>query len=136
MRCALQEIKRLRNNWLTEQRARLEDHDVVQMWTSVKAREENEALRTVNERLRNELAVITEQHVRVMSETCPTDERHCTCVPILRREIERLQGVRDHYYRVAVWFATHAANTPVPAWCELATRDGEPVPVHEEARDE
>ena len=26
-----------------------------------------------------------------MSETCPTDEVHCTCVPILKRENERLK---------------------------------------------
>ncbi len=43
------------------------------------------------ERLRAELADIHDQHRRVMSEKCPTDEVHCTCVPVLRREVERLE---------------------------------------------
>jgi hypothetical protein len=41
------------------------------------------------ERLTQELADRDEQHRRVMASPCP-DEVHCTCVPILRREIERL----------------------------------------------
>ncbi len=27
---------------------------------------------------------------RIMEETCPSDEYHCTCVPVLREEIEKL----------------------------------------------
>jgi hypothetical protein len=27
-----------------------------------------------------------------MEERCPTDERHCTCVPMLRGEVERLRA--------------------------------------------
>jgi len=42
--------------------------------------------------LLNELTEITERHVRVMEERCPTDERHCTCVPMLRGEVERLRA--------------------------------------------
>ena len=45
-----------------------------------------------------ELAAVTqelherdEQHRRVMDSPCP-DEQHCTCVPILRAEIEQLEA--------------------------------------------
>ena len=34
---------------------------------------------------------IEAQVALVMDEECGTDERHCTCVPILRREVERLR---------------------------------------------
>lgn len=32
-----------------------------------------------------------EGYIAVMLEKCPPDEQHCTCVPELRREIERLK---------------------------------------------
>lgn len=37
------------------------------------------------------IADMQEQHRLVMDEKCPSDEVHCTCVPILRVEIERLK---------------------------------------------
>ena len=38
-------------------------------------------------RLRAELADIQDAHRQVMEERCPTDERHCACVPVLRAEV-------------------------------------------------
>jgi len=35
-----------------------------------------------------ELDEIYAQHKMVMLEKCPTDEVHCTCVPMLRRELK------------------------------------------------
>ena len=32
------------------------------------------------------------EHERVLAEKCAGDERHCACVPSLRREIARLRG--------------------------------------------
>ncbi len=32
-----------------------------------------------------------DSHSRVINEKCPTDEKHCTCVPALRRQIDRLK---------------------------------------------
>lgn len=32
-------------------------------------------------------------HEKVMSDECPSDERHCTCVPVLRIELEGLRAV-------------------------------------------
>jgi len=42
------------------------------------------------ERLRATLDDINETHRIVMNELCASDEKHCTCVPILREENERL----------------------------------------------
>jgi len=42
------------------------------------------------ELLTQELAERDEQHRSVISSPCP-DEQHCTCVPILRRENQRLK---------------------------------------------
>ena len=32
-----------------------------------------------------------------MSENCPSDEIHCTCVPVLRREVARLREILEFY---------------------------------------
>lgn len=47
-------------------------------------------LEAENERLRAELAEIAETYRRIMDEPCG-DEQHCTCVPVLRTENERLR---------------------------------------------
>lgn len=39
-------------------------------------------------------AEVDEVYRRVINEECPTDEVHCTCVPFLRMEIERLNKAR------------------------------------------
>jgi len=49
-------------------------------------------LRKENERLMAELAERDAWHRAVMDETCGYDEKHCTCVPLLRREIEKLRA--------------------------------------------
>jgi hypothetical protein len=48
------------------------------------------------EKAETELADIRDAHIRVMSEQCPTDEIHCTCVPTLRRELAELQERIEH----------------------------------------
>ena len=53
-----------------------------------------ERLQDENTNLRDELSVIAEEHRMVMSEKCPSDEMHCTCVPVLRREIARLREAK------------------------------------------
>jgi hypothetical protein len=55
-------------------------------------RKEVKALREENERLKEELADIQETYQKVMSEKCPGDEIHCTCVPVLREEIKQLKS--------------------------------------------
>jgi hypothetical protein len=50
------------------------------------------ALRAENARLKDDLAAVQEVHKQVMSERCPTDEKHCTCVPILRSELTKLKA--------------------------------------------
>lgn len=47
----------------------------------------------------DELNAIKEAHRQVMDERCPEDEVHCSCVPILRTEIENLKccGNCKHY---------------------------------------
>jgi len=45
-----------------------------------------------NNRMAEHLQEIYEAQVMVMDEECPTDEKHCACVPILRNEINRLEA--------------------------------------------
>jgi len=52
-----------------------------------------DAERAEVERLEAELADWRETQRSVMAEKCPTDERHCTCVPMLRKEIESLRAL-------------------------------------------
>ena len=42
--------------------------------------------------LRREYEELREYYRRVIEEPCAGDEQHCTCVPALRAEIERLRG--------------------------------------------
>ena len=46
-------------------------------------------------RLRGELADRDAWHWAVMDENCSQDEKHCACVPLLRKEVERLRNVMD-----------------------------------------
>lgn len=48
------------------------------------------ALRSELADLRQWKSDVEESHRQVMDERCPSDEQHCTCVPILRREIAEL----------------------------------------------
>jgi len=63
-----------------------------------KALEENQTLgyhqqRERAEKAEAELAEIYAQHKTVMDETCTADEKHCTCVPVLRRMVEQHRGL-------------------------------------------
>ena len=80
--CMSDEILRLRVTVASLKKHRVERDELI---------DEIACLEQEVERLRETLDEITERHVRVMEERCPTDERHCTCVPMLRGEIERLQ---------------------------------------------
>lgn len=53
---------------------------------------ERDALRDERDELLIERAEAVEVHSRIMAEKCPPDEQHCTCVPALRAEIERLKA--------------------------------------------
>lgn len=44
-----------------------------------------------NAHMRTELKNRAEWDKSILSETCPTDERHCGCVPILRKELSELK---------------------------------------------
>jgi hypothetical protein len=53
--------------------------------------DELERLEAENQRLREEIQSRDEWHRAVMDEECPDDEKHCTCVPLLRDEIRQLR---------------------------------------------
>ena len=57
-----------------------------------------------------ELADIREAHRKVMAEECPSDEHHCTCVPVLRAEIKRLRGAMELAHKMA----RHALPSALP----------------------
>ena len=68
------------------------------------------------EQLEAELAEIRAAHAKVMSEACPADERHCSCVPFLRAELARVRTELDE-----------ARKWPVsPKWEH--SRDGKDAP--------
>src|SRR3990167_6862987 len=43
----------------------------------------------------SELAELKDYYARVISEPCPPDEQHCTCVPALRAELDALTAALD-----------------------------------------
>ena len=46
-----------------------------------------------------------------MDETCDANERHCTCVPLLRREVKRLQKAENYQLRGKLHDANKALQT-------------------------
>lgn len=84
------------------------------------SRARGDALQKENAELKAERAEAAETHKRIMSEKCPGDEQHCTCVPALRAEIvadkgelinrgieiERLRSVLYWYSRYENWSST------------------------------
>lgn len=50
-------------------------------------------LRAEVERLRDYKADVENATKLAMSEECTADEQHCTCVPLLRAEVKRLQAL-------------------------------------------
>lgn len=75
----------------------------------------NAAIVLINEqqteiiRLRAELAERDEAHRCIIAEPCAPDEHHCTCVPALRAEIERLRTV----LKAVEWLSDYAGVR----WC-------------------
>lgn len=55
--------------------------------------------RPIEDALRAELDDIKASHRAIMEEQCPTDERHCSCVPFLRRELETAR-TENHWNRM------------------------------------
>ena len=45
-----------------------------------------------------------EQYARIMSEDCPTDEIHCTCVPVLKMKLKEKEAeckdLRDQIQKI------------------------------------
>lgn len=54
-----------------------------------------EALQAENTKLQERLADWEDTAKHVMSEECAPDEKHCTCVPVLRKEITKLRGALE-----------------------------------------
>jgi len=86
---------RVENNILREVGMKLEDERNA-------LRAEMEALRAVaNGAMAERDALLqtreeaVEIHSRIMSEECPSDEYHCTCVPALRQELAEMKAERD-----------------------------------------
>ena len=48
------------------------------------------------------------------------------CTACLWNEIERLRREKVHFWRVAVWYATHEPGTPSPEWTHLGWGNGTP----------
>jgi chromosome segregation ATPase len=57
------------------------------------ARKEIDVLKTENATLKADRTDYETAYNKVMSEHCGVDEWHCSCVPFLRQEIERLKAV-------------------------------------------
>ena len=68
------------------------------------------ALRAEVAALTAERAEAVEIHSRIMSEKCPPDEYHCTCVPALRAEVATLTAERDSEQRWAQQYHEAAAQ--------------------------
>jgi len=58
-------------------------------------RNDYETLRAERDALLQEREEAVEIHSRIMSEECPSDEYHCTCVPALRQELAEMKTERD-----------------------------------------
>lgn len=50
-------------------------------------------IKAENEQLKEELADIEDATKGAMDEKCDLDERHCTCVPLLRAEVKQLRAI-------------------------------------------
>jgi len=56
-----------------------------------KSMQQTENARAKARALKTELDDIKESYARIMSEKCPPDEMHCTCVPILRAKLADME---------------------------------------------
>ena len=78
-----------------------------------KAEVDNRTLLEQLQKAEAELVDIRDAHVKVMSEICPADEAHCTCVPILRRELA--ETCKEY----------HATRDEVDKWKRLFNKEYE-----------
>lgn len=78
------------------------------------------ALQKENQELRSRIAELeaaveseNETFRRIMDEKCPTDERHCTCVPLLRSRIVEMEvvGLRDAKLAISNYERAKVAET-------------------------
>lgn len=58
------------------------------------------------EALEDRLDDYLDDYTAVINEVCAGDEQHCTCVPILRIEIERLRGALQEWQGHHMWRRT------------------------------
>jgi len=72
-------------------------------------------LRAERDALLQEREEAVEIHSRIMSEECPSDEYHCTCVPALRQELAEMKAERDALKAVMRDVITMCDNTVLPA---------------------
>ncbi len=61
-------------------------------------------LKAENEKLVTTLNDWSDQYTMVISDKCPSDEQHCTCVPALREEISKLRTALRYYASDNGWF--------------------------------
>lgn len=66
-----------------------------QTWRDAQGETEADLATVIAERdsLRAELDDYKRDHAQVMAERCASDEKHCSCVPHLRAEVEKLRAV-------------------------------------------
>jgi len=64
-------------------------------WLIEEAEKRIRALRAERDALEARLDEIAEQQRIIMAEPCDASQRHCTCVPVLRREVERLRAALE-----------------------------------------
>ncbi|MHC4264348.1 MAG: hypothetical protein ACYSUK_00225 [Planctomycetota bacterium] len=72
---------------------------------------EIERLQADNEHLRTKLDDIKNATKASMDETCDLSERHCTCVPLLRREIKHLRVALNNWVTLPVG-SHHSCDCP------------------------
>ena len=63
----------------------------------------NTELKERNKELQAEIDEGNESFKTIMEEKCPSDERHCTCVPFLRERITKLEGALKYYANIDNW---------------------------------
>jgi len=94
VKCRL--FENLRWIWRTEEWIELlRERPIFVKQEIAKLKAERDELKDERDELLVERAEAVEIHSRIMSEQCPTDEQHCTCVPALMAEVERLNKAVD-----------------------------------------
>ncbi|NBP83133.1 hypothetical protein EBU60_04655 [bacterium] len=78
-------------------------------------------LRDEVERLRERVQDYEDDARTVLAERCAPDERHCSCVPHLRREVERLRAENEQQAREVAYLRacvppSHPSDYGYEAW--------------------